>query len=166
MKRCFDTLKEQTGKAPVGIRTPSWDFSAYTLKLIRELGLLYDSSLMADDRPYEILENGKPTGVVELPVEWLLDDYPYFGFERFTDVRPHITPNEVFEIWAAEFDKAYEEGTLFVLTMHPKYIGHRSRIAMLEKFIQHILAKKDVWFATHEEIARYVKNEGLDTKGK
>jgi peptidoglycan/xylan/chitin deacetylase (PgdA/CDA1 family) len=159
MRKSFDTLKRVAGRAPVGIRTPSWDFSASTLKLIRELGLLYDSSLMADDRPYEILENGKPTGVVELPVEWLLDDYPYFGFERFTDVRPHITPNEVFEIWAAEFDKAYEEGTLFVLTMHPKFIGHRSRIMMLEKLIQHMRAKKDVWFATHEAVARYVKKQ-------
>jgi len=157
MKKSFDTLTQMTGKAPVGIRTPSWDFSASTLKLIRELGLLYDSSLMADDRPYEIFEAGKPTGVVELPVEWLLDDYPYFGFERFSDVRPHITPDEVFEIWAAEFDKAYEEGTLFVLTMHPKFIGHRSRILMLEKLIQHILAKKNVWFATHEAVALYVK---------
>jgi peptidoglycan/xylan/chitin deacetylase (PgdA/CDA1 family) len=159
MKKSFDTLKQISGKAPVGIRTPSWDFSASTLKLIRELGLLYDSSLMADDRPYEILEDGNPTGVVELPVEWLLDDYPYFGFERYSDVRPHITPNEVFEIWSAEFDKACEEGTLFVLTMHPKYIGHRSRIQMLEKLIQHILGQKHVWFATHESIARYVKTQ-------
>ncbi len=162
MKKSFDTLKQMTGKAPVGIRTPSWDFSAYTLKLIRELGLLYDSSLMADDRPYEILENGKPTGVVELPVEWLLDDYPYFGFDRYTSVRPHIPPSDVLEIWAAEFDKAYEEGTVFVLTMHPKYIGHRSRILMLERLIQHILAHQNVWFATHESIAGYVKKEMLD----
>ncbi len=164
MRKSFDTLKQTTGKAPVGIRTPSWDFSAATLKLIRELGLLYDSSLMADDRPYEILENGKPTGVVELPVEWLLDDYPYFGFDRYSSVRPHIPPSEVFEIWAAEFDKAYEEGTLFVLTMHPKYIGHRSRIMMLEKLIRHILARGNAWFATHESIARYVKKEMLDPK--
>lgn len=157
MRKSFDTLKEISGSAPVGIRTPSWDFSPATLKLIRELGLLYDSSLMADDRPYEILEDGKPTGVVELPVEWLLDDYPYFGFERYSAVRPHITPNEVFEIWAAEFDKAYEEGTLFVLTMHPKVIGHRSRIVMLERLIQYMLSRKNVWFATHEAVARYVK---------
>jgi peptidoglycan/xylan/chitin deacetylase (PgdA/CDA1 family) len=157
MKKSYDTLKERTGKAPAGIRTPSWDFSSSTLKLIRELGLLYDSSLMADDRPYEILADGKPSGVVELPVEWLLDDYPYFGFERYSSVRPHITPNEVFDIWAAEFDLAYREGTLFVLTMHPKIIGHRSRILMLEKLIEYILTRKNVWFATHEDIARYVK---------
>ncbi len=157
MQKSYSVLKEAAGRAPVGIRTPSWDFSPATLKIIRELGLLYDSSLMADDRPYEILEDGKPTGVVELPVEWLLDDYPYFGFERFTSVRPHITPAEVMEIWTAEFDKAYEEGTLFVLTMHPKFIGHRSRMMMLEKLIEYIRAKRNVWFATHEAIARWVR---------
>jgi peptidoglycan/xylan/chitin deacetylase (PgdA/CDA1 family) len=157
MKKSYEVLKEAVGKAPSGIRTPSWDFSPSTLKIIRELGLVYDSSLMADDRPYEILEEGKPTGVVELPVEWLLDDYPYFGFDRYTSVRPQIAPMDVFSIWAAEFDKAYEEGTLFILTMHPKYIGHRSRIVMLEKLIEHMLSRKNVWFATHEEIARYLK---------
>jgi peptidoglycan-N-acetylglucosamine deacetylase len=157
MQKSYAALKEAVGKSPAGIRTPSWDFSPATLKLIRELGLLYDSSLMADDRPYEILEDGKATGVVELPVEWLLDDYPYFGFERFSSIRPHMTPAEVMEIWSAEFDKAYEEGTLFVLTMHPKYSGHRSRMMMLEKLVEHIQAKKNVWFATHEAIARYVK---------
>jgi peptidoglycan/xylan/chitin deacetylase (PgdA/CDA1 family) len=157
MQKSYDTLKELTGKSPAGIRTPSWDFSPNTLAIIKDLDLLYDSSLMADDRPYEILEGGKPTGVVELPVEWILDDYPYFGFSRYSSVRPHIKPMDVFAIWAAEFEKAYEEGTLFVLTMHPKYIGHRSRMAMLETLIQYMQTHADVWFATHEEIARYVK---------
>lgn len=159
MKRSFETLKNLTGKAPSGIRTPSWDFSPSTLKIIKELGLIYDSSLMADERPYEILDEGKLSGVVELPVEWIMDDYPYFGFERFSAIRPHISPDDVFSIWATEFDKAYEEGTLFILTMHPKIIGHRSRILMLEKLIQHILSRKNVWFATHEDIAKYVLRE-------
>jgi len=159
MQKSYDTLKKITGKAPVGIRTPSWDFSPYTVKLINEMGLLYDSSLMADDRPYEIMIEGKPTGVVELPVEWLLDDYPYFGFSRFSSIRPHIKPMDVFEVWAAEFEQAYQEGTLFVLTMHPKYIGHRSRIKMLEKLIQHMMTFEGVWFATHEDVALYAKKQ-------
>jgi peptidoglycan/xylan/chitin deacetylase (PgdA/CDA1 family) len=160
MRRSFNTLKEITGKNPAGIRTPSWDFSPSTLKIIRELGLLYDSSLMADERPYEILEDGRPTGVIELPVEWILDDYPYFGFERYSAVRPHISPEDVLSIWKAEFDQAYAERTLFILTMHPKYIGHRSRIVMLEELIKYMKSKRDVWFATHEAIARYVKEKG------
>lgn len=160
MRRSFNTLKEMTGKNPVGIRTPSWDFSPSTLKIIRELGLIYDSSLMADERPYEILEDGRPTGVIELPVEWIMDDYPYFGFDRYSAVRPHISPDDVLSIWKAEFDQAYAERTLFILTMHPKYIGHRSRIVMLEELIKYMKSKGDVWFATHEAIARYVKEKG------
>lgn len=154
MRKSYELLKSIMGKPPAGIRTPSWDFSGATLRIIRELGLLYDSSLMADDRPYEILDNGRPTGVVELPVEWLLDDYPYFGFDRYTAVRPHTTPGEALAVWTAEFDRAYDEGTMFVLTMHPKYIGHRSRIVLLERLIRHIISRGRVWFATHEDVAR------------
>ena len=59
-----DKLEEITGVRPVGIRTPSWDFSENTMKITREMGLIYDSSLMADDEPYEIIEDGEKTGVV------------------------------------------------------------------------------------------------------
>ncbi len=76
--RAYDALTEVAGLAPVGIRTPSWDFSPHTLAISRELGLAYDSSLMADDEPYEIVADGVPTGMVEIPVEWIRDDAPYF----------------------------------------------------------------------------------------
>jgi len=157
MRRSIETLTQMTGKKPVGLRTPSWDFSPSTMKLIREFGLLYDSSLMADDRPYEVIVDGAATGVVELPVEWIMDDYPYFGMDRQSTVRPYTQPDDVFNIWRAEFDKAYEEGTMFILTMHPHVIGHRSRLAMLERLIRHMRSRPGVWFATHEEIARFAQ---------
>jgi peptidoglycan/xylan/chitin deacetylase (PgdA/CDA1 family) len=160
MERSLDTLEEISGRRPVGVRTGSWEFSHDTLDIIAELGLLYDSSLMADDVPYELLSSGKSTGVVELPVEWILDDYPYFGMNRASDTRPYTPPSSVYEIWAAEFDVAREEGGLLVLTMHPQIIGHRSRMAMLERLIQYMRAHPDVWFATHEQVARYVKKSG------
>jgi len=68
MFRAADTLEAVTGVRPVGMRTPSWDYSPNTLTIARELGLLYDSSLFADDDPYEIVADGEPTGLVELPV--------------------------------------------------------------------------------------------------
>lgn len=153
--RSSDTLEKITGVRPVGIRTPSWDFSPHTLAISREMGLLYDSSLMADDDPYEILENGEPTGLVELPVEWIRDDYPYFGMDRFSPIRPHVAPSAVLEIFKAEFDGAYAEGGLFLLTMHPDISGHRSRIQVLAALIDHMQAQEGVWFATHAEIAQY-----------
>ena len=153
--RSADTLEKITGVRPVGIRTPSWDFSAHTLAISREMGLLYDSSLMADDDPYEILENGEPTGLVELPVEWIRDDYPYFGMDRFSPIRPHVAPSAVLEIFKAEFDGAYAENGLFLLTMHPDISGHRSRIQVLAALIEYMQACEGVWFATHAEIAQY-----------
>jgi len=61
--------------------------------------------------------------------------------------------DDVFNVYKAEFDKAYEEGTLFLLTMHPQITGHRSRFAILEKLVAYMKSKPNVWFATHEQVA-------------
>lgn len=156
MLRSADMLEKITGIRPVGIRTPSWDFSDSTLSIIREMGLRYDSSLMADDNCYELMENGEPTGVVEIPVEWIRDDAPYFMMSRFESLRPHIGPEDVLAIFMREFDQAYEEGELFQLTMHPHIIGYRSRIWIVEELIRAAQSKGDVWFATHRQIAEHV----------
>jgi hypothetical protein len=111
---------------------------------------------MADDDPYEILENGQPTGIVELPVEWIRDDAVYFNMHRFQAQRPYTAPETVFDIFRREFDRACAEGGLFLLTMHPHVIGYRSRIWILEELVQHMNAQKGVWFATHADIARHV----------
>jgi len=165
MWRAHETLTKIAGRPPVGIRVPSWDFSPTTLSLIRELGLAYDSSLMADDEPYELLEDGEPTGIVELPVEWIKDDAPYFGMNRASTLRPHTAPSAVLDIFKAEFDGAVAEGGLFLLTMHPHIIGHRSRIALLADLIDHMKRVSGVWFATHEEIARYCREHGASVAG-
>jgi peptidoglycan/xylan/chitin deacetylase (PgdA/CDA1 family) len=141
------------GKKPVGYRAPSWAMSIYTMKQVRDAGFLYDSSLMASDDAYEIALDGKPTGVVELPIERILDDAPYFGAANGSLPAPDL----VDKIYRDEFDVAYEEGGLYVLTMHPFYTGHRSRALWLGKLIAYMKSKPGVWFATHEEIARYVK---------
>ena len=153
--RAADTLERISGVRPVGMRTPSWDFSPHTLAISREMGLVYDSSLMADDEPYELLEDGEPTGIVELPVEWIRDDAVYFNMDRFSALRPYTPPSSVLEIFKSEFDGAYEESGLYLLTMHPHISGHRSRVAMLEELIRYMRGHDDVWFATHEEVARY-----------
>lgn len=153
--RAADRLEEVCGVRPVGIRTPSWDFSAHTMAITREMGLLYDSSLMADDDPYEILEDGEPTGIVELPVEWIRDDAPYWMLDWKRGIVPHMAPSAVAEIFRREFEGAYAEGGLFLLTCHPHIVGHRSRIAVLEELAELMKDAGDVWFATHAEVARW-----------
>lgn len=155
--RAVDTLEQLTGTRPVGVRTPSWDFSPQTLAIAREMGLAYDSSLMADDEPYELVEDGEATGIVEIPVEWIRDDAPYFMMDRFTSLRPYTPPRGVLTIWRDEFDAAYAEGGLFQLTMHPHITGHRSRMTILDELLHHIGTHGDVWYATHAQVAEYVR---------
>jgi peptidoglycan/xylan/chitin deacetylase (PgdA/CDA1 family) len=154
LSQAVDYLTKVTGKRPVGYRAPSWHFSRFTLKQIKDAGFLYDSSLMASDDAYEILLNRQPTGVIELPIERILDDFPYFGASNGSLPSPDL----VEQIFASEFDVAYQEGGLYVLTMHPHVTGHRSRLAGLEKLILHMKSKPGVWFATEEDIARYLKD--------
>ena len=159
LAQAVDQIEAITGTRPVGYRAPSWNHSPNTLQIVRDMGFLYESSLMHDDRPYELLQDGEPTGVVELPVEWILDDAPLLNPLGTR----YMNPRDVMQVWMDEFDKAWEEGTIFLLTMHPHVIGHRSRLVALEGLIEHIKSKDQVWFATHEQAAHYVRERaGMD----
>lgn len=157
--RSRDVLTQQTGQAPVGFRSANWDLSPHTIEIVAELGLEYDSSLMADEDCYELLLDGEPSGVIEVPVEWLRDDAVYLMFNRDPATRPWMPPEQVFDIFKREFDAAWDQRGLFQLVMHPFIIGYRSRIWILQRLIEHARSKGDVWFATHAGVARWVKTE-------
>ena len=154
LSQAIDYLTKAMGKRPVGYRAPSWAFSPNTLDQILEARFLYDSSMMAMDEPYEIVAKGKPTGLIELPIEWILDDFPYYSGNASGSLP---SPEAVYQIYKDEFDVAYEERTMMVLTTHPHVSGHRSRVAQLEKLILYMKTKPGVWFATLEQIANFVK---------
>ncbi|SFH51228.1 polysaccharide deacetylase family protein [Amycolatopsis regifaucium] len=151
--RSAEAMEVAAGARPVGLRTPYWDFTAHTLPIIRELGLEYDSSLMADDQPYELLHRDEATGVTEVPVSWIRDDAPYFPDDALG--KQVLAPHEVLRIWQDEFDAAYAEGGLFTLALHPHIIGHRSRIKVLRELLAYIAARPGVWFTTHADVARH-----------
>ena len=153
LDRSIDTLTKAVGKRPVGYRAPSWAMSKFTMSQVQQAGFLYDSSLMASDDAYEVSIDGRSSGVIELPIERILDDAPYYGAANGSLPSPEL----IDQIFRAEFDVAYEEGGLYVLTMHPHYTGHRSRVLWLEKLILYMKSKPGVWFATHEEVAAYLK---------
>ncbi len=152
MNKAIDFWTKAMGKKPVGYRAPAWAFSKYTLDLIRKAGFEYDSSAMGMDEPYELMSNGRATGMVELPVDWILDDYPYFISNGALP-----SPELIFKVYQDEFDRAYKDGTMFMLTMHPMVSGHRSRIEYLDRLITYIQSKPGVWFATAQQIAAYVR---------
>jgi peptidoglycan/xylan/chitin deacetylase (PgdA/CDA1 family) len=154
LDQAIEYLTKVTGKRPVGYRAPSWAFSGVTLDLIQKKGFLYDSSLQALDEPYEIMSRGKPTGIVELAIDWTLTETPYLGQNGRMP-----SPALLYQLYRDEFDGAYEEGTMFVLTLHPYLSGHRAPMKHLSELVAYMKSKPGVWFATAADIAKYVKEQ-------
>jgi peptidoglycan/xylan/chitin deacetylase (PgdA/CDA1 family) len=152
LNQASDYLTKVTGKKPVGSRTGSWAMSPYTTGVEQKVGVTYDSSMMAMDVPYEIIANGKDTGLVELPVTWVDDDGIYFGN---TGTLP--SPKLIFQVFQDEFDMAYREHSFLMLTFHPN-AERRSRLLYLEQLVAYMQSKPGVWFATAEQVANYVKS--------
>lgn len=151
---------------PVGYRSPAWDLSESSIEILENEGFAYDSSLMADDfRPYrprrgdrvdnESFLHGALASMLEMPVAWELDDYPYFHWSN-KPLNPGLrSTDEVFSLWQAEFDYCHRhvpEG-VFTLTNHPEIIGRGPRILMLERLIDYILGEGSVVFSTLAEAA-------------
>ena len=153
LDRAIDYLTKVTGKRPVGYRAPSWAFSGATLDLLLKKRFLYDSSLQALDEPYEIVSRGANTGLVELAIDWTLTETPYLGQNGRMP-----SPALLYQLYRDEFDGAYKEGTTFILTLHPYLSGHRAPMRHLDDFVAYMKSKPGVWFATCEQIARYVKD--------
>ncbi|MCC7104271.1 MAG: polysaccharide deacetylase [Chloroflexi bacterium] len=147
--RAFRAYEKAVGKRPVGFRSPSWDFTANTLRLLAERGFHYSTNMMDQVTPY--IHPG--TSIVELPVQWTLDDAPFFTFGLGERTRPIAPAAHAFQVWLEEFEGIYAWGGLFNLTMHPQMIGRPGRMLMLERLIQTISRYPNVWFATCLEIA-------------
>ena len=141
LDRGSEILRGIVGESPAGYRSPSWELSADSLRLLRERGFRYDSSLMGGDAPYWAAE-----GLVELPIHWALDDYPYFVFAPTDGRRLMAAPEHVYAAWRDAFDELYSRGGVFTLTMHPYIIGRPGRLRMLDRLLDHIQRHPNVEF--------------------
>ncbi|MEN9063043.1 MULTISPECIES: polysaccharide deacetylase family protein [Ponticoccus] len=162
LDRSIEKLSQAVGGGfqPKGYRSPAFDLSENSIALLENRGLLYDSSMMGHDfLPYrarrgyvvdqERFEQGPVSSVIEMPVSWELDDFPYFTFLNKPLYAGLRTPREVLEIWRDEFDHCRtQERGVFTLTMHPQIIGRGPRIAMLDELITHMSGCQGVDFST------------------
>lgn len=160
----FATFKDVLGIRPVGYRSPYWDYSESTLDIIEESGLIYDTSLMGRDfHPYHPQrwqvrwEQGNVAGrasrVLEVPVNWYLDDFPPLAY---TGAQAGMQDsNTIYQRWRDIFDYAYanETNPVFATCVHPQIIGQAHHMLWYEKLVEHISGHEGVWFATIEEIA-------------
>ncbi|MDL2293895.1 polysaccharide deacetylase [Ruminococcaceae bacterium OttesenSCG-928-D13] len=158
---------DKIGVRPVGYRSPGFDFSPYTVKILEKHGFVYDSSLMGNDfYPYKPrycnvnFDKGntfdEPSALIEMPVSWYLDDFPHLEFVMTrAGMKP---PSQVYEIWKGHFDYGIRnvENGLLNVAMHPQVIGRPHNIAMLETFIGYIL-ENGGWIAPMKDICERIE---------
>ncbi|MBB4665161.1 polysaccharide deacetylase family protein [Conexibacter arvalis] len=151
IERGLEALDRVLGVRPSGYRSPAFDLSPNSTRLLVEYGFSYDSSMMAQDfEPYwartgdvlhqdRAFEFGPELDLVELPVSWSLDDFPQLEFV----LSPPIAvagmnePGKVERMWLGDLDWMVEEvpGGVFGMTMHPQSIGRGARMRVLEALI-------------------------------
>lgn len=164
LARSIEALHTVTGTVPVGFRAPSWDLSDKSVEIMATQGLRYDSSLMghdhalyrcrtADSVDVDGVEWGRGTELVEVPVSWTLDDFPYLEFLRSGGgVMPGLKdPVEMFRSWGRDLHwmlRELDKGLLTV-TCHPEVIGRGHRLLALEEWLDAV-SGEDVEFVTAE----------------
>lgn len=153
-------FEEHLGVVARGFRTPTGDWHPETPRLLAQRGFLYSSSFRDDDRPYRRVIGGAVSDLVEIPAPVELDDYAYFAFTEeppFPKGHDRIAAYRVaLSNWCKEFDGTHRVGGLLTTTFHPKVSATPGRAVVLERFVEHMVAAGECWFATGTEVARWV----------
>ncbi|CAN7518538.1 polysaccharide deacetylase [Bosea sp. LjRoot90] len=148
--------QRMTGGKPRGYRAPVYNATQATIDLLIEHGFSYDSSLMADDIPYRMRSGGKY--LYEVPPHWGSDDWPPFAhYAEIGYMMPVQPPEQGLAASFAEFEAQYEAGGFWMGIWHPFLTGRLARWAVVERWLEQVLATRKVWFAPLEEIVAYVE---------
>jgi peptidoglycan/xylan/chitin deacetylase (PgdA/CDA1 family) len=139
---------------PAGYRSPGWDLSPNSVRLLQEYGFVYDSSMMATDyqlywcRGNDIVHRdrgyqfGEEVELIEVPVSWTLDDFPQMEYLPNSS-RPGLSGyDKTLGMWCTDFDYMLEEEPdgVFCITFHPQVIGRGGRMTILRSLIAHMKA--------------------------
>lgn len=146
LARSTAALRQAGVSGRLGYRSPSWEMTEAAWDALRAAEVAYDSSLMGSDTPYTI------DGLVEVPVDWSLDDAVFYRYVPGT-VRPPAPTEAVLAAWTAEIEAARSYGTCVVLTMHPWISGRGARAAALARLLAQYGQDRDIWWATAAQIA-------------
>ena len=169
LDRGLEALEKVAGVRPVGYRAPWWELNWHSPALLADRGFLYDSSLLDGDAPYRMAVaqdlgvggsvSTDSRDIVEIPVDWALDDWEQYAFyPGVTGSGVIESPAKVLEMWALEAEAHHAQGSCFVLTNHPFISGRPSKAVALEQLIERVKAMDGMWVTTLERIAEHTKD--------
>jgi hypothetical protein len=117
---------------------------------------------MDDEAPYALETSAGP--LIEIPIQWILDDAEYWLHTRSNRDRAIGDPDTVFRLWSEEFLGYYESGGCFVLTLHPFISGRWVYMRTIERLVRFMKGFPGIWWASLEDITRHA--EGLLAEGR
>jgi putative urate catabolism protein len=151
MKRAVASIETATGTRPAGWYTGR--LSPNTRKLVVEHGgFLYDADSYADDLPYYEEVEGRPHLIVPYTLEandmkWVAQGGSFASGEQY------------FSYLKDTFDVLYAEGVqtprMMSTGLHCRIAGRPGRFAALQRFLDYVQSKPDVWICRREDIARH-----------
>ena len=159
--RAADTLERITASVAVGMRTPSWDFSPNTLRIEKELGLLYDSSLMADEDCYELLVDGESRALLNFRSNGFVTMLCTSSCIVSSRCGPIRRPRRCSTSFGESLKVPMRQAAYSSSPCTPHVIGYRSRIWILEEIIRLARSYGDVWFGTHASVVRWARDNAL-----
>lgn len=151
-----------TGKKPSGFRLPEGNMTPETLGILREAGFTYDCSMLDSDLPYIITE-GIANGLIEIPMRWDMQDFPFFCFNFHPRVPPGVCRianySQVLNLWRSELQAYHDYGLCYVIKFDPQTIGTPGRISMVDALLAD-MRRSNMWVATGNQIASHTRTLG------
>jgi allantoinase len=147
--RAVASIEKTIGRKPEGWYC-RYGPSENTRRLVMEHGgFLYDSDYYGDELPFWLTVDGKPQLVV--PYSLVNNDGKYAGWMG--------TADQWFSFIRDAFDMLYAEGAkqpkMMSVGLHMRLIGHPARAAGLQRLLDYMMQRKDVWITRRVDIARH-----------
>jgi peptidoglycan/xylan/chitin deacetylase (PgdA/CDA1 family) len=151
IKKTLDVIEKTCGKRPTGWVTPIYGWSENTIDYLAEAKLAWCSDALDASVPYQQKTNAGT--MVVIPWSDFVDN-------RALRASPHI----YYDVYKDTFDYLYacEPGALLNIGIHSHFGGRPLMAAMFRKVLEYLKSHKDVWFAQHHEVAKWMVDQKIE----
>lgn len=147
IRKCCELIEGGTGARPVGWLSPRGTPTEHTADILAEEGFLWHGDHNDVDLPYVVKTAKGP--LVAIPQSNFADNRVLRG-----------NPRDYFEVYKDTFDYLYNTEPIAVLnlTVHSHWGGRPLMSAQVREVLKYIKGFSHVWFAGHDDVARWVLN--------
>ena len=147
-------ISSATGHKIKGWLGPALTETFETPRLLKELGLSYLLDWCADEQPFPLTV----PGMISVPYSIEINDITLF-------VGKNLSGEAFYQTVVDQFDQLYKDseksGRVMCLALHPFIINQPFRHKYLEKALEYIARRSDVWLTTSDDIAEHYAKLGL-----